>query len=111
MEMDIETMLMLSFTTQTNGLMVMVTWSEITPTNVTKTLMDGMILMATESAYLPIYSQTTQTNGLIQTVMELGIGATRTMTMMGSGMTSMHFLWMQMNGPTLMMMESAITRT
>ena len=70
MAMDIETMLMFSFTIRMNGLMLMETWSEITLTNVTKIPMAGMILMEMESACLTICFLTIQTNGRMLTVME-----------------------------------------
>ena len=70
MAMDIETMLMFSFTIRMNGRMLMETWSEITLTNAAKTPMAGMILMEMGSACLPIYSLTILTNGRMLTVME-----------------------------------------
>ena len=70
MAMDIETMLMFSFTIRMNGQMLMETWSEITLTNATKTPMAGMILMEMGSACLPTYSLTILTNGRMLTVME-----------------------------------------
>ena len=70
MAMDIETMLMFSFTIRMNGQMLMETWSEITPTNATKTPMAGMILMEMGSACLPICFLTILTNGRMLMVME-----------------------------------------
>ena len=70
MAMDIETMLMFSFTIRMNGRMLMETWSEITLTNATKTPMAGMILMEMGSVCLPTYSLTILTNGRMLTVME-----------------------------------------
>ena len=54
----------------------------ITPTNATKTLMVGMILMETASAYLTTCSQMILTSGRMQMEMELEIEEIQMMTMM-----------------------------